>query len=152
MARVASERLPSVAGSGSAGRVVDEAVVAKVVVDEAVVAQLVADVGAEPAGEVCTIFLKDACERVAVICGALDAADGDAARRAAHRLKSAAGFVGAVALAARCTVLERLLAQGRLAEACSQSGGLAADFKATADEMGRVLAGLAPPRWSPATP
>lgn len=142
MTCVASERLPPVAGSGPAGRVLDEAVVA----------QLVIDVGAGPAREICAVFLRDARERVSIIRRALDAADGDAAGRAAHRLKSAAGFVGASALSARCAAIERLVRHDGLVHACSQSGRLAAELEETTEEMVRHLGALAPPHWSAATP
>ena len=89
MTRVASER----AGSATA-------------VDQAVFSRLVADLGAEHIEEVCRLFLENAALCVNAVRRALDADDAQGAAKAAHRLKSSSGFVGATRLVDLCTEVE----------------------------------------------
>ncbi|MGH9265265.1 MAG: Hpt domain-containing protein [Acidimicrobiales bacterium] len=141
---MASERPPSVARSEPAGPVIDRGVLG----------QLVADLGIEPVRDVCLYFLGDARHRVTEIGAALERDDAGTAATAAHRLKSAAGFVGAARLAARCTSLERLLRSGGASssEARSWSAPLVEAYERTSDEMVRVLGDLAASPRSAATP
>jgi HPt (histidine-containing phosphotransfer) domain-containing protein len=142
MACVERERPPSVAATEPAGPVVDGAVLD----------QLAADLGAEQVRDICALFLRDAGARVPVIRDAIEAGDAETAGRAAHRLKSAGGFVGAQALAARCATVERLATSGRMSEAKALSGPLVVEFERTSEEMAVVLAELGSHRWSAATP
>jgi HPt (histidine-containing phosphotransfer) domain-containing protein len=89
MARVAPER----AGSAPA-------------VDEAVFSRLVVDLGAQHIGEVCRLYLENAASGIDAVRRALDAGDADGAAQAAHRLKSASGFLGATRLADLCAAVE----------------------------------------------
>lgn len=75
-------------------------------VDEAVFAQLVADLGPKHIGEVCRVFVDNATSGIDAVRRALDAHDPEAAAGAAHRLKSASGFVGATHLAGLCAAVE----------------------------------------------
>lgn len=86
-------------------------------VDEAVFSQLVADLGAEHIEEVCRLFLANAASGVDAVRQALEADDAKAAVLAAHKLKSASGFVGATRLAALCAAVESGVAAGDPGEA-----------------------------------
>lgn len=143
MASVASERPLSVAPTEPAGPVVDRAVLA----------QLVEDLGAEPVLDVCLHFLGDAREGISEIGAALERDDADTAAATAHRLKSAAGFVGAMALAARCASLERMVrSDGDGPEVRSLSASLVEEYERTSPVMAGILGELAPRPRSAAAP
>jgi hypothetical protein len=78
--------------------------------DPAVYSDLQAAIGPEAAAVVLTAFLGDAPGLLAAQEQAAACAAWDAARRAAHTLKSAAAAVGALALAHACARRERRLA------------------------------------------
>ena len=103
-------------------------------VDEAVFAQLVADLGAQHIEEVCRLFLENAAAGIGAIRQALDAGDTKGAAEAAHRLKSASGFLGATRLADLCAAVEAGSSAGDPADA------LAAELRRTSDDL-RVLVG-----------
>ena len=86
-------------------------------VDEAVFSELVADLGAEHIDGVCRVFLANAASGVAAVRQAVEAHDAKAAALAAHRLKSASGFIGATRLAALCAAVESGEAAGNPSEA-----------------------------------
>jgi HPt (histidine-containing phosphotransfer) domain-containing protein len=75
-------------------------------VDEAVFSQLVADLGAQHIAEVCRLYLENAAAGVDAVRRALDSGDVEGAADAAHRLKSASGFLGATRLADLCAAVE----------------------------------------------
>jgi HPt (histidine-containing phosphotransfer) domain-containing protein len=68
--------------------------------------RLVTDLGAQHIGEVCRLFLENAAREVDAVRQALDAGDAAGAADAAHRLKSASGFLGATRLAQLCATVE----------------------------------------------
>lgn len=107
-------------------------------VDEAVFAQLVADLGAEHIGEVCEVFLRNAASGVEAVRTALDADDVAAAADAAHRLKSASGFLGAVRLAGLCAAVEAGHAGGGAAEVLSN------ELQRTSVDLGLLVGRVAP--------
>lgn len=106
-------------------------------VDEAVFAQLVADLGAEHIGEVCQVFLRNAASGIEDVRTALDADDLAAAAQAAHRLKSASGFLGAVRLAELCAAVEA----GPAGEAAQ---GLHDELQRTSVDLGLLVGRVAP--------
>jgi HPt (histidine-containing phosphotransfer) domain-containing protein len=116
MTRVAPER----AGSAPA-------------VDEAAFSQLVADLGAEHIGEVCRLYLEHAASEIDAVTRALDSGDGERAAEAAHRLKSASGFLGAARLADLCAAVEAGSPAGNPAEA------LVAELRRTAVDLGVLV-------------
>lgn len=75
-------------------------------VDEAVFADLAADLGAAHIDEVSRLFLDNAKLQVEVVRTCLDAGDVTGAADAAHRLKSASGFLGATGLVSLCEAIE----------------------------------------------
>jgi len=75
-------------------------------VDEAVFSKLAADLGAQHIGEVCRLYLENAASGIDAVRRALDSGDADGAAEAAHRLKSASGFLGARRLADLCAAVE----------------------------------------------
>lgn len=107
-------------------------------VDEAVFEQLVADLGPEHIGEVCQVFLRNAQANVRAVRNALDAGDAPAAAEAAHRLKSASGFVGAVRLATLCAAVEAGSPAGDPVEA------LAEELRRASVDLGLLVARVAP--------
>lgn len=60
-------------------------------------------------------FITDSHQRLAAIAAAVDDADADALRRAAHSFKGSAGNMGAPALQALCHELEQRGVSGELA-------------------------------------
>lgn len=96
---------------------------------------LVADLGAEHIDEVCRLFLENAALGVAAVRQALDAGDQNGAAEAAHRLKSASGFLGATRLAGLCAAIE----------AGSPAGGdaLAAELRRTTDDLHTLVGRVA---------
>lgn len=110
-------------------------------VDEAVFSQLVADLGAQHIGEVCRLYLDNAAAGIDAVRQALDSGDAEGAADAAHRLKSASGFLGATRLVELCAAVEAGSPPGNPADA------LIAELCRTADDLdvlvGRV-AGAAP--------
>lgn len=127
--RVALER----AGSASGARPGDCAV------DEAIFADLVADLGAEHIGEVCRLFLANAAAGVEDVRRALDAGDKGGAAVAAHRLKSASGFLGATRLAHLCAAVEAGSSAG------DAGGVLTAELRRIAVDLDRLVGRAAPP-------
>jgi HPt (histidine-containing phosphotransfer) domain-containing protein len=91
--------------------------------DRAVLNELFDYIGADAAQSVIEMFLGESRDFTVRICAApADAAGREIARRAAHSLKSSAGQLGALALAAAAERVERAAAQGesdisKLAEA-----------------------------------
>lgn len=85
-------------------------------VDATTVARLVDDLGPDHVAEVCGLFLADAGELVGALRAACESGDADAAARAAHRLKSASGFVGAGGVSSLCAEVEHLARLDRLGE------------------------------------
>ena len=75
-------------------------------VDEAVFARLVTDLGAQHIEEVCRLFLESAAAAIDAVRRALACDDVSSAAEAAHRLKSASGFLGATGLAELCAAIE----------------------------------------------
>lgn len=108
-------------------------------VDETVFSQLVADLGPEHIGEVCQVFLQNATAGVQAVRTALDADDTAAAADAAHRLKSASGFLGAVRLASLCAALEDGYAAGDPVETLTE------ELRRTSADLGILVARVAPP-------
>jgi HPt (histidine-containing phosphotransfer) domain-containing protein len=115
-------------------RVASERARSATAVDRAVFSRLVADLGAEHIEEVCEVFLENAAMCVDAVRRALDAGDGPGAAKAAHRLKSSSGFVGATRLVDLCTEVE--LGSGKPGDA------LAAELHRTSVEL-HMLAGRA---------
>ena len=93
-----------------------------------------ADLGAEHIAEVCQLFLENAAAGVEAVRRALDADDAAGAAQAAHRLKSASGFVGATGLADLCAAVEAG------APAPNPADALAAELRRASDDFG-VLVG-----------
>ena len=96
--------------------------------------QLVADLGAEHIEEVCRLFLENAALGVDAVRQALASGDGEGAAQAAHRLKSASGFVGATGLADLCAAVEAG------APAPNPADAMAAELRRASDDFG-VLVG-----------
>ena len=107
-------------------------------IDEAVFAQLVADLGAQHIEEVCRLFLENAAAGIDAVRQALDAEDATGAADAAHRLKSASGFLGATRMADLCAAVEAGSPVGNAGDA------LAAELRRTSEDLvvlvGRVAA------------
>ena len=106
-------------------------------VDEAVFAQLVADLGAEHIEEVCQVFLENAAVGVDAVRRALDSDDTEGAAVAAHRLKSASGFLGATRLAGLCAAIEAGAPTRNLGDA------LVAELRQTSDDFAVLVGRLA---------
>ncbi len=66
-------------------------------------------------GQLVRAFITDSHQRLAAIAAAVDHADADALRRAAHNFKGSAGNMGAVALQGLCQELEQRGVCGELA-------------------------------------
>lgn len=98
-------------------------------VDEAVFSQLVADLGTQRIEEVCRLFLDNAASGIEAVRQALDAGDDAAAAEAAHRLKSASGFLGATRLADLCAAVEAGATAGNPGRA------LTAELRRTSDDL-----------------
>jgi HPt (histidine-containing phosphotransfer) domain-containing protein len=82
--------------------------------DRAVLDELFEYIGADAAQSIIEMFLGESRDFVARISAATpDAAGRDMARRAAHSLKSSAGQLGAVALAAAAERVEHTVEQGK---------------------------------------
>ncbi len=97
-------------------------------------ARLVADLGAQHIEEVCRLFLESAAAGVDAVRQALDSEDATGAAEAAHRLKSASGFLGATGLARLCAAVEAGSPPRNL------GGALAAELRRTSDDL-RLLVG-----------
>jgi HPt (histidine-containing phosphotransfer) domain-containing protein len=98
-------------------------------VDEAVFLQLVADLGAQHIAEVCRVFLENAASGIDAVSRALDAGDARRAADAAHRLKSASGFLGATRLAGLCAAVEAG------SDPRDPADALAAELRRTTDDL-----------------
>lgn len=109
--------------------------------DRAVVAQLFAVIGDDGARSVLELFVEESRDYVATIAAALTqpVAGYEQARRAAHSLKSAAGQVGAVALAAAALAVEQAAAAGA-ADLPELIGALRRSATATEAALRRLLA------------
>ena len=84
-------------------------------IDRTVIDDLVEAIGADGARSVIELFVAEAQGYLATIAAAAASADPakrDEARRAAHSLKSGAGQVGAAAIAAAATEVERAVTVG----------------------------------------
>ncbi|MFO0864755.1 MAG: PAS domain S-box protein [Gemmataceae bacterium] len=64
--------------------------------------------------ELTRLFLEDAPELLRSMTSAVEAGDGDGLRRAAHAMKSAAGYLGAASVVAAAGTLESLASRGEL--------------------------------------
>ena len=128
MARVALERARS-APAGHSGAPA---------VDEAVFSQLIVDLGAERIDEVRRLFLENAALAVDAVRRALECDDVEAAAHAAHRLKSASGFVGARRLAELCAAVEAGSTAG------NPGGAMAAELRRTSVDLDRLVGRLGP--------
>lgn len=102
-------------------------------VDEAVLANLAADLGAAHIGEVSRLFLDNAKLEVEVVRTCLDSGDLVGAADAAHRLKSASGFLGATGLISLCAAVE----SG--APPAGAGGLLAAELARTGAELDNLV-------------
>lgn len=85
-------------------------------IDRAVLGALIADLGRAEVAEVCVLFLADARGRLDALASACDSGDADGVASAAHRIRSAAGFLGATGVATLCRDIERLARGHRLDE------------------------------------
>ena len=106
--------------------------------DSAVLLKLADDLGAAHVAELCELFVADARARVQAIRSAGAAGDTAGAARAAHVLKSASGFLGAVRVADRCREIEILAADERFDQLGRRADVLAAEV----EEASRVLAAM----------
>ena len=98
-------------------------------VDEAVFSRLVADLGAQHIEGVCRVFLEHAASGIDAVRHALDSHDPERAAEAAHRLKSASGFLGATGLANLCAAVEAGSPDQNAGEA------LAAELRRTSEDL-----------------
>lgn len=98
-------------------------------------ARLVDELGHGQVAQVCDVFVADAGDVVASVRGACESGDADAAARAAHRLKSGSGFVGALGLSSLCAEIEDLARHGRLDEVGSRIDVLAAEVERVSGEL-----------------
>ena len=105
-------------------------------VDVTALTRLADDLGPAHLAEVCDLFLVEADELVGAVRAACGTGDADAAARAAHRLKSASGFLGASGLSSLCAEVEDLARHDRLGEVSPRVALMA-------DEMGRASEALA---------
>jgi HPt (histidine-containing phosphotransfer) domain-containing protein len=105
-------------------------------VDVAALVRLADELGPAHLAEVCELFLSDGYELLAAARAACDSGDADAAARAAHRLKSASGFLGAGRLCSLCAEVENLARHDRL-------GQVVPRVSLMIDELGRVSDDLA---------
>ena len=111
-------------------------------VDEAVFAQLVAALGAEHVAKICQLFLENAESGIHAVRQALDSDDALAAADAAHRLKSASGFIGAARLAALCASVEAGTPPGDTGEA------MVAELQRTSVDLDLLVGRIARPSTS----
>ena len=88
-----------------------------------------ADLGAQHIEEVCRLFLENAAVGVDAVRHALDSDDARGAAEAAHRLKSASGFLGATRMAELCAAIEAGSPAGNPGET------LAAELRRTSDDL-----------------
>jgi HPt (histidine-containing phosphotransfer) domain-containing protein len=107
------------------------------VIDEAVFHRLVTDLGSQHIGEVCRLFLENAAAEVDAVRQALGAGDAAGAAEAAHRLKSASGFLGATALAGLSAAVEAGSPASNVAEA------LADELRRTSADLDALVGRLA---------
>lgn len=115
-------------------------------VDEAVLARLVDDLGPDHVVELCEIFLADARERIQAVHTACAAGDAGAAARSAHRLKSAAGFVGFGGVSALCREIEDLASHGRLDHVAACARRMSEELDHASRELATLLEHLSRPR------
>lgn len=108
-------------------------------IDEAVLVRLAEDLGPEHVAELCRIFLADAREGVEAIRVACTTQDADAAAQSAHRMKSAAGFVGANGVSALCRAVEDLAGQHRFDEVRVCVGRVADELNHASDELAMLI-------------
>jgi HPt (histidine-containing phosphotransfer) domain-containing protein len=106
-------------------------------VDEAVLARLVDDLGPDHVVELCEIFLADARERIQAV---------HTAARSAHRLKSAAGFVGFGGVSALCREIEDLASHGRLDHVAACARRMSEELDHASRELATLLEHLSRPR------
>jgi HPt (histidine-containing phosphotransfer) domain-containing protein len=95
--------------------------------------------------ELLAVFAEDAPVQLADLRSALDCADADAARRAAHSLKSTAAMLGAVRLAAAAGTVEARAHAGDLPGAAAALPTLAREYTPAAAALARLGAGQGGP-------
>jgi PAS domain S-box-containing protein len=115
---------------------------ASAAIDRAVFEGLTAAMGDAFVAELVDTFVADGRELVAALGRALDQADLDTFRRAAHSLKSNGETLGATGLAALARELEAMARAGSLAGASQRLGPLAAAHETAAQALGELRRGL----------
>jgi HPt (histidine-containing phosphotransfer) domain-containing protein len=108
------------------------------VLDAAALERLSSSVGEEFVAELVELFLGDAPTQLSALRTAIEGGDAEAARRAAHTLKSNGATFGADAFAESCRLLEDRAKAGDLAGA----GALLARVEAGYPEVAAALAAL----------
>jgi len=107
-------------------------------IDAGILDDLVEHIGRDALLPVITLFLNESRRQAADIVAAAAASDGrEAARRAAHSLKSSAGQLGAARLSAEAAGIERAAAEG--APLAERAATLAECATATAAAFGNRL-------------
>ena len=86
-------------------------------------------------GQLVRAFITDSHQRLAAIATAVDNADADALRHAAHSVKGSAGNMGALALQSLCQQLEQCGASGELAGCSDLYRDLHDEFACVEREM-----------------
>lgn len=107
--------------------------------DPAIIAELSTLMGGNLAA-LARSFATDSLRRMEVIASALGCADADVVRAEAHSLKGAASAVGALALAALCSDLERRMRSGET-PALALSREIEAERRAVCSELERLFTG-----------
>ena len=104
-------------------------------VDVTALAQLADDLGPARLAEVCNLFVADADELVGAIRAGYGSGDADAAASAAHRLKSASGFLGASRLSSLAAEAEDLARHDRLGEVSLRVALMAAELRRVSEAL-----------------
>ena len=104
-------------------------------VDVTALARLGDDLGPAHLAEVCDLFRAEAAELVGAVRAACGSGDADSAARAAHRLKSASGFVGAGGLSSLCAEVEDLARHDRLGEVAPRLALMADELERVSEEL-----------------
>lgn len=108
-------------------------------------AETLGEQGPALVAELLGVFAEDAPTQLAGLRRALDCADVDAARRAAHSLKSTAAMLGAVRLAAAARAVESSAETEDLAGAAGALGVLEREYAPAAEALARLSAGQTRP-------
>ena len=114
-------------------------------IDQTVLARLVVDLGPDDVADVCSIFVSDARQGLRVVRSGCDARDADAVARAAHRMKSASGFVGAEAISALCAEIEALVLVHRFDEVAPRVDLVAEELEHASQELAVLVGRLRRP-------